>query len=1091
VTISELDPFARDKEAREQIRELLDDTLFVEAGAGTGKTRALVDRVVSLVLGGRSIERIIAITFTERAAAELSERIRVGLEAAVDEHPEKRDRIEPALASLDRAQICTIHSFCQSLLHRYAAEAAVDPSFEIQDEVMAARRFQERWRIFLDTLAADEDAREAIDRVLRLGMVTREIETLAAELTSRQELVPRLDRDLPVPPAPAWPDLDDLRQRTVNLITNCASPDDRLRDAIGKLLAAIDNIQRAPEDEEEAALVASVSNVPSFSERIGQQQNWGGAEGKKGAIAEANAIADKLKDTLAALRSRALVRLIPLIVDFVRSDADERARRGMMTFDDLIVRVRDLLAHNVEAARNLREQYDALLIDEFQDTDPLQVDIALAFGRDPDTGDIESGRLFFVGDPKQSIYRFRRADMAIYSQARESVSGANGRFPSLALNHRSRTAVLGWVNTVFASPHLIGEGEQPEVQPPYTDIHPRYDHDLAGPGVATIGDVIKGASAREARVEEASAIAAHCLSAVVSGWQVWDSRTGEPRHATLSDIAILIPTRSILPALERELPEAGVNYRVEGGSLVYRTQEVRDLTNCLTAIDDPADEVAIVGALRSPAFACSDVDLARYKAAGGRFNYHAPSLEEHAGPVADCLRALASYHEDRHESSLAAFVDRFAAERSLVETGVLDAGDRNSFRRVRFLVDQARAFEAAEPTSLRAFIRWLENRSDGRILDNEAAVLDAEDEDAVRITTVHGAKGLEYPIVFLAGLSWYPLDNRPPIYAVDRTTREVAVCIGTKSRNSRFMLGDVERLAELERKHALAEAARVLYVAATRARDHLVVSLYQGDRWSSNSGASRLKDAGAIQHAPALKATRPQRRSITPFEGVQIDVPPDGVDIVDGRKSVVAASRRHTYTSATALKNLIETAREEDTEPWARGRGGTRLGRAVHAAIQALPWDADDATIATFSDAEAVAEAIPDRAADVTRFVHRAFRSEAAARARAAPRKLREVPFGIVLGNQTVEGFIDLLIDDGDAIEIVDWKTDQISSADVDERLENYKLQAGLYVLGIETATGRSVAKVTYVFTGPEIEISPGEPADLARLARSQLEATA
>jgi ATP-dependent helicase/nuclease subunit A len=1091
VTLSQFDPFARDKEARGQIRELLDDTLFVEAGAGTGKTRALVDRVISLVLGGRPIERIIAITFTERAAAELSERIRIGLEAAVDEEPEKRDLIEAALAALDRAQISTIHSFCKSLLHRYAAEAAVDPSFDIQDEVMAARRFQERWRIFLDTLATDEAAREAIDRVLRLGMVTREIETLAAELTSRQELVSRLDGDLPVPPSPAWPDLDDLRRRTETLIRGCASADDKLCLGIARLLAAIDNIQRAPEGEEEAALVASVSNLPVNGFSGGQQQNWGGKKGKQEAIDEANAIAGELRDTLAALRSRALGQLIPLIVGFVRTDAAERARRGMITFDDLIVRVRDLLAHSEDAVRSLREQYDALLIDEFQDTDPLQVAIALAFARDPGTGDIEPGRLFLVGDPKQSIYRFRRADMAIYSQARESIDRADGRFPSLALNHRSRSAVLKWVNAVFVSPHLIGAGGRPEIQPPYTDIHPRYDHDLAGPGVATIGGVVDGASAREARVEEARAIAAQCLTAIGDAWQVWDRQIEGPRRAKLSDIAILIPTRGILPALERELPQSGVNYRVEGGSLVYRTQEMRDLTNCLTAIDDPADEVAIVGALRSPAFACSDVDLARHRAAGGRFNYLAPSLEDHTGPVADGLRVLARYHQQRHESSLAALVERFAAERSLVETGVLDTGDRNSFRRVRFLVDQARAFEAAEPASLRAFIRWLENRSDGRILDNEAAVLDAEDEDAVRITTVHGAKGLEYPIVFLAGLSWYPLDNRPPIYAVDRTTGEVAVCIGTKSRNSRFMLGEVERLAALESEHTLAEAARVLYVAATRARDHLIVSLYQGGHASSKSGASRLTDAGATQHAPMLQPPTPPRRSVAPFEGVHVDLPPVGVDIAAERQRLVSESRRRRYTSATALKNLIETAREEDTEPWARGRGGTRLGRAVHAAIQALPWDAGDDTIAAFSEAEAVAEAIPDRAADVARFVRRAFQSEAAGRARAAALKLREVPFGVVLGNHTVEGFIDLLIDDGDALEVVDWKTDQISAAEVDDRLENYKLQAGLYVLGIETATGRSVGKVTYVFTGPEIEISPGEPAELARLARLQLEATA
>jgi ATP-dependent helicase/nuclease subunit A len=1085
MTIREFDYFARDKEARDEIRELLNDTLFVEAGAGTGKTRALVERVVALVLSGRPIERIVAITFTERAAAELSERIRIGLEDAIGETPDRRQLIEAALAALDRAQISTIHSFCQMLLHRYAAEATVDPSFEIQDEVMAARRFQERWRIFLDGLAADDVAREAIDRVLQLGMLTREIETLASELASRQELLSLFEEELPVPPAPAWPDLEDLHRRTVSLIKCCTSTDDRLRDAFGRLLAAIVNIQHAPEGEEEAALVASVANLPTDSYSGGRQENWGGSAGKQEAIDEANAIAAALKHTLDALRSRALGRLMPLIVGFVRDDAAERGRRGMMTFDDLIVRVRDLLTTDEAAARSLREQYDALLIDEFQDTDPLQVEIALAFARDPDSGDVEPGRLFVVGDPKQSIYRFRRADMAIYSRARQSIEAANGRFPSLALNHRSRPAVLDWVNQVFASPELIGSGDRPEVQPAYIPINARHERDLNGPGVATTGGVVDGATAREARETEAGAIAAHCLAAVSEGWEVWDRERNGPRNAKLADIAILIPTRSILPALERALPEANVNYRVEGGSLVYRTQEVRDLINCLTAIDDPADEVAIVGALRSPAFACSDVDLARYKAADGRFNYLAAGLDGHDSPVADGLRALASFHHQRYESSLAALIERFASERGLVEIGVLDAGDRNSFRRVRFLVDQARAFEAAEPMSLRAFIRWLESRADGRILDNEAAALDAEDEDAVRITTVHGAKGLEYPIVLLAGLSWYPQDNRAPVYAVDRFSGEVAVCIGTKSRNSRFMLGDVERLAGLESQHTLAEAARVLYVAATRARDHLVVSLYQGKQQNKNSGATRLIRAGATEHATEIIPSQPSLRAIAPFEGLHVDMPADGVDIAVARQALVEGAQRRRYTSATALK---EEAREDDTEPWARGRGGTRLGRAVHAAIQALPWDADDGTIAAHAKAQAVAEAIPDREAEVARSVRRAFRSQAAERARSAPLALREVPFGVEMDGRILEGFVDLLIDGPDGIEIVDWKTDQISESQAEERLEKYRLQAGLYVIGIEAATKRRVAKVTYVFTGPQVERSPGDPADLARQARQQLE---
>jgi ATP-dependent helicase/nuclease subunit A len=181
-----------------------------------------------------------------------------------------------------------------------------------------------------------------------------------------------------------------------------------------------------------------------------------------------------------------------------------------------------------------------------------------------------------------------------------------------------------------------------------------------------------------------------------------------------------------------------------------------------------------------------------------------------------------------------------------------------------------------------------------------------------------------------------------------------------------------------------------------------------------------------------------------------------------------------------------DEARDE-SEPWARGRGGSRVGRAVHATIQSVPFDADEAVIEAFSRAQAVAEAIPDRSGEVARLVRQALQSDAAARARAAPRALREVSFAAEFDGVILEGFADLIIETADGIEIVDWKTDDIPAAEVRERLREYELQAGLYVLGIESATGRPVTRVTYVFARAGLEQSPGEPASLSAGARAQL----
>jgi ATP-dependent helicase/nuclease subunit A len=1075
---------AEDQATRETIRTSLEGTLFVEAGAGTGKTTALVDRVVALVIGGKAIERIVAITFTERAAAELRDRVRAGLGVGREQRPECATAIDQALASLDRAQICTIHAFCQALLYSFAAEAGIDPSFRVQDEVMAERRFHERWRLYLESLGDDAEAGRVIDRALGLGLSTWHMETLAKELAARPDLPALLEANPPVAGAFDWPSIEKMHAALAGLPLTVAPKDDKLRERVERLVSLVDELRRRDADRE--AALAAGGEILKTSWNVSRQDVWG-RDGIARVREVACEAAEALNATLRACRSEALSSLLPLIVRFVIEDAHQRGRDGTLTFDDLILLVRDLLRSNREAVRTLRGRYDVLLIDEFQDTDPLQVEIAMVFATDPETGALAPGRLFLVGDPKQSIYRFRRADMAIYAQARDRVEESGGSFPVLAMNRRSRGAVLDWVNKVFEP--LIGPGWEREIQPEYRPIYVgRAAMELSGPGVAWIGGETGDVNARQVREMEAGAVVANCLAVLEEGWEVGE-QDGTRRPASLSDIAVLIPTRAVLPALERAFGEAELPYRVESGSLIYRTQEVRDLLNCLTAIDDPADEVAIVAALRSTAFACSDLELAEHKALGGGWNYLSASLAQREGRVADALRLLAEWHAERHESSLAALVERFVADQGQVEIGILDAGNRNSFRRARFVVEQARAFEAREPASLRAFVNWMESRAGQAILDNEGAGLD-DDEEAVRVLTIHGAKGLEFPIVFVAGLGSAPM-NRPGAYMADRSTGEIAVCIGSKNLNRSFEVGPTARLEDLEKRHTEAEYARLLYVATTRARDHLIVSLYSSKRASSACGARVLAGYGAADHVPQRsQLPRESKSARRAFEDLEPETAEEltKAEFEAQRKRLLSGAMQQRYTSATAIGQQKKEEKEDESEPWSRGRGGTRLGRAVHAAIQSLPLDADGAMIAAFSRSQAVAEAIPHRDREVERLVDWVLRSsQAAARARSARRSLREVPFAVAIDGTVLEGFIDLVIETDDGIEIVDWKTDDIEPDEIDTRLVQYKAQAGLYVYGLEAALGRLVTDVTYVFAKPRLERSLGDRQELRELGEAEL----
>ncbi len=1080
---------SRDEAARARVREDLTATLLVEAGAGTGKTSVLVDRVVSLVLSGAPIEQIAAITFTEKAATELRDRVRSGLEDARRTNPAVAVAIEIALDSLEQAQLSTIHAFCQNLLHSYSAQAGIDPSFEVLDEVKSERRHQERWRQYLDDLAADPNAATLVHRVLALGLRPAEIEGLAKGLAERAHLVALLRGNPLSSVAPSWPDVDLLAAHLDSLRVHEAEAGDALRQKVEKVIGVVRDLRAAGMGDREAIL-ASGASVLDPKVGVSSRGAWNGRVGE--VRATTSEVCGELNATLASCRREALSQLMPLVVRFVERESNDRRRDGELTFDDLILAARDLLQSDVQVVDSLRERYDALLIDEFQDTDPLQVEIALSFARAPATNKLDPGRLFLVGDPKQSIYRFRRADMAMYSQTRDIIKSDEGNFPVLSRNRRSRVEILAWVNGVFE--RMIGGGDRPEVQPPYRAILEDRREVLRGPGVAYFGrDVGKGPSASDIRQMEAAEAAALCRKAIDDGWETWDVAAGKPRPAEYRDIALLMPARTILAQAERALADAGVPFRVEGGSLLYRTQEVRDIINCLAAIDDPENEIAIVSALRSPAFACSDVELASHKAVGGGFKYSRGPGEKGEPRVLDALGVLDRYHERHRGGSLAALVERFTAERQIVETGILDRGDRNTFRRMRYIVEQARVFESGGPESLREFVSWLESCSEREFLDNEGAGLD-DDEDSVRILTIHGAKGLEFPIVMMIGMGSAPND-RPKTYLADNSAGDVAVSAGSSGGNRLFQAGPYDQLKAAETAHIEAEFSRMLYVAATRARDHLLFSVYRGSR-SARSAATRLASNGATELAerivaPAIDAAN----DATPLSGLTVDMPEQTT--VEGfraaRDELLAGARRKTFTSATAEVRETTAAGStkedgsDESEPWARGRGGTRLGRAVHAAIQSLPMDASDAMVRAFANAQAVAEAIPDRAGQVARLVRRSLDSEAAQRARAAPRALREVPFAIQSGDVTLEGFIDLIIETPEGLEVVDWKTDQIPAADVDERLEEYRLQAGLYVWGLQEATDRRVHRVTYVFASAEREVSPGDPQELAENAMRHL----
>jgi ATP-dependent exoDNAse (exonuclease V) beta subunit len=1094
-------------DAKERSRiehEGLDETLFVEAGAGTGKTFELVERVVNLVLeAGVPLRRIAAITFTEAAAAELRDRVREAFEARLDADRDVAACTQ-ALADLDQAAIGTLHGFCLRILGEHPLEVDLPPRVEILDEVASQLAFQQRWDDFVDGLFGDPDAEELVLRAWALGI---EVDTASKWKASFKDVASVFED--------SWDRLDGLAARTP-ATTLAPIVFDPLRAALAEMCEVREKNRPRPGDtllrrsQEIEASVAAVLAEPEPLRRLaalcarhdgwrpgnqrGSKDKWDDVEAVRRAVA---AVGEAGAAIVRAANDEVLRQLAIRLAHFTVGAAEERRAVGHLVFHDLLVLARRLLQTSAEARAALHEKYQRLLLDEFQDTDPIQIEVAVRIAAAVEGLDgagegpwhavaTEPGRLFFVGDPKQSIYRFRRADIGLFLAARDRFSTDGGGPLVLGQNFRTVEPILDWVNGVFGA--LMAE-EVPGAQPAYQPL--AAERTVLGPGVDHRVLLVGGARegrAGELRDEEALAVAKTIASIDVekAAWLVQDEHTGEWREPCRRDVTILIPTRTSLRQLEDALDAEGVPYRVATGSLVFDTQEVREALDALRAIDDPGDELALVSALRSPLYACSDVDLFTWRQAGGRWDLRAPTERIEVAPdhpVAAAMRHLKSLADDRWWLEPSALLDRLLRERNAFVLAFGARRPREVWRRLRFLVDQARAFEeSAGGGGLRGFLAWAElQRTEGTRVHEP--LMAETDDDAVSILTIHGAKGLEFPITVLSGMTTLARGARKgPTVIWDGDEPAVRFTKGTATEN-------FDRLADLEAEMDVYERLRLLYVGCTRARDHLVVSCFHkpspnsasfGQLLSEHSPADVRRRYAAVGdvHRPAGPAPAepavPSMPMTLPFD--------DREGWVAAREALLAPQRAPRFLSATAIASLGAAAvvpddgdgeADVDTDgdgdgrldlPWRRGRAGTAIGRAVHATLQFCP--ADGAGIEELAAHHAHVEAVPDEVDTIVALARSALAAPSVQAAHGAARSWRELYVAAPLGQQAIEGYVDLLYERPDGgLVLVDYKTDRVlGDEDVDAKVARYALQTAAYALAIERSTGLTVVEARLVF---------------------------
>jgi ATP-dependent helicase/nuclease subunit A len=1088
-----------DQAVRDRITGDLDANLSVEAGAGTGKTTVLIDRVAAILRAGRaSVDQIAVITFTEAAAAELAGRLRQRLEEALEtaDDGEERARLRDALGNLHRAHIETIHAFAACLLRERPVEAGLDPGFEVLDDLQAELAYGAAYDAWLRGVLSHGSPQ--IVTAIGRGFGLDQIASLARIVHGHRSLLPLTPEVAAADPVQA-------------LIAQMATHADECRrllpsvgcDEIGAadMEAIVDFAQRLAElrDDPEEMDRAILFNPPKLAPNSGRQGDWDDAQSCRDSKAMRRQARADITAAQEALRTQAIVGVLPLVERFVAAHEAQRKAEGLADYDDLLAWARDMLADSAEARAYFRDRFRVLVVDEFQDTDPVQTDIVLCIASDDDPGDDwlamtpRPGALTVVGDPKQSIYRFRGADIAIYDAVRRGPL-ADGQ-EQMVQNFRSVGGVLGWANRVFDRVLVEQVGVQPANSPLMTGLARLEDESLS---VCVLHGTPAGTSAGEVRTEEARLLALQIRQAVEDGWTVRDRATGTERPASWGDVVVLLPRRTQLDTYLDAFRRADLPVRAEGGRSFFQRQEVRDLANLLLAIDDPRDTVSLVACLRATVFGCSDEDIYLHTAAGNALDYRLDHTDSPAS-VAEAMAVMKDLHDLRSRVSLAQLVRAVLSKTRLIEIALAGWDGQQSAANLVKLADRARAFSASGAGGLRAFAQWLtEKRASS---DEAEASIAEETDDVVRVMTIHAAKGLEFPVVALANLHTQARTDIEPV--PDRAARRLHVRV--LDRGTRFVTPGFDAAWDAEKAQKEAEEKRLLYVAVTRARDHLIVPV-----------PCPQEKAGPMLSAlyPSLPALDPQCPEGAQLDGcfvrdgavlgelpqveppLRADAPVEQVDAALAERGAWVQEREAQAAVARAALEVFPATADEGDEPppgdvsgaddrplIAGGPTGaaTDKGKAMHLALELLDLARPGDVEATVR-AACILHGVEAAAGEVRAMVDACLASPVVARARAAEGVWNEVPYTVRVPEGYATGRIDVVFREGDNLVAVDWKSDSVGPTQVQAAAEGHRKQAEAYVQALEATTGLAVSEVVFVFAraGAEWALTPrrtGSPA--------------
>ena len=1095
-------------------------TVLIEAGAGTGKTGVMVDRYCRLVCDeGVSPEAILAITFTEKAAAELRQRIRAELTGRADRGS---GRAAELLATLGGAWITTIHGFCHRLLASHPVAAGVDPRFKVLDAPEAARATREAFDVALEAFLArsgptGEETLAGFGIDSLRGMVVGAYE----ELRSRGVADPRL------------PDPPDSDVATALALAQRAAAE------------ALDELHE--NSPQRPILERALSTLGDRGEEIGLDEIAALRIGStaKGLVAYCDAIEAAIARVAEAGEGGVAYRHAgELLSLFAEHYAAVKERRGGLDFEDLQLLAAELL-ERAEIGDAYRSRFEHLMVDEFQDTNRLQLRLVESL-RGPRT------KLMIVGDLLQSIYGFRNADLDVFREQREKIEAEPaGETIELSGNFRSRPEVIAAVNALGAT--LIGDVyRRLRVGAPAPEEPPAGD----GPPVEVLLTQRKGWEELDLQATVDSGTPLHYLAeARFLAQRMRDlADAGVPR----GEMVVLLRAFTYLDAYEDSLARAGLRPYVVGGRGYWSQQQVADVCALLAVLANPLDDQALFGALASPACGVAPDTLWLLRAAAGSRRHIWPAVEAAAGtreaeledptrieqipePDRDLLRRFAAIVADLRRRAgglpLADLIDSAVTATGYDLAVLLKPAGEARFANVRKLMRMAEEFEAREGRDLRGLLDFVAFREEAG--DESAAATAAEDHDGVRIMSIHRAKGLEFGVVAVPHLDRSLLAGSwPPLLAFGRgADGRVGMQLRRPGARSVNLFAHLQLRDEANEREA-EEGLRLFHVAATRARERLILSGVVKEKASepkpSTPVIERIVEGFGLDREgdSAVPVLPPEPRqglnaslaaseiavrvnSPTPARAAELVArrppPPAATELgvgpapLLGPRPAPAPSRPLSYSAIAAFEERQaafadrertfprisgETAFAPDDATAAARKERTAHGAAVHSLLEwshANGWREPSTEMAA-RHAVAAGLALGEEAGaeeliePVRAWLASDFFRERIASGGGVIRA--EAPLLLGLAGTILRGSIDLLVErEGIAPLVVDYKTDRLVDAPPAEHAERYAVQRDLYALAVAEARGAPEVEVAYVFLE-----RPEEPA-IATLGEAEMEA--